>query len=275
MNKVRANQIASKALKLRRKYANQLTSPISPYNLAESIGFDIRFLNIPSFEGMYLADDMVILISSERPEGRKRFTCAHELGHYALGHGTIIDEMLEHGSNKEIESEADFFASMLLMPTSAIVRSLKDMNIKIDSVTPFDVYILAVYFGVSYQGMLVQLYYNLKILNEPRFRELEKVSPKEIKAGLAGETVSGNVFCVGNWWRDIAIDACVGDLIVFDEDCTVEGGAIRSCGAGRQRFEACSPGLVRVYSRSGWSSFVRVSRKHYSGMLQFMYEEEV
>ena len=107
MNKVRANQIVAKALQTRKKFLNAgANSPICPYNLAEAMGFDIRFVNIPSFEGMYLADDGVILISADRPEGRKRFTCAHEIGHHVLGHGTVIDEIIGSGPDKEIEKEA-------------------------------------------------------------------------------------------------------------------------------------------------------------------------
>ncbi len=110
MNKVRANQIAAKALQIRKNYLYAGPSiPICPFNLAEAMGFDVRFVKISSFEGMYLSDKLIILIGAERPEGRKNFTCAHEIGHHVLGHGTVIDEVLNVTPDKVIEQEADFF----------------------------------------------------------------------------------------------------------------------------------------------------------------------
>lgn len=69
-------------------------------------------------------------ISSRIPvEGRKRFTAAHELGHYVLGHGSEVIQCRP----KEIETwdpkvrqderEANTFAAEVLMP-SAVIRPL-------------------------------------------------------------------------------------------------------------------------------------------------------
>ncbi len=151
IKKIRANQIAAQALRTRKKYLSATANiPICPYNLADAMGFDIRFVKISSFEGMYLADESMILVSAERPEGRKRFTCAHELGHHVLGHGTKIDEIINSGSNKAIEQEADFFAAMLLMPLSVVKRAAHDIGINFDFVSHEQIYVLSKYLGVSY-----------------------------------------------------------------------------------------------------------------------------
>ena len=147
MDRVRLNQIASKALRTRKKYLNVGPQyPICPYALAESMGLDVRFVRISSFEGMYIANQGLILISAERPEGRKRLTCAHEIGHNVLGHGTVIDEILECGSDKDQESDADFFASVLLAPSSALQATLNRYGKGAQEISEKDIYVLSKYF---------------------------------------------------------------------------------------------------------------------------------
>jgi len=87
----------------------------------------IREANISNFEGMLSSNDvqskwMIVYNSNLSSPGRIRFTKAHELGHYIL-HRTRQEEfmcsredMLDWSSRKQIESEADIFASYLLMP---------------------------------------------------------------------------------------------------------------------------------------------------------------
>lgn len=84
--------------------------------------------DLDGFDGLLKANKSrskwLVLYNSATPsEGRKRFTIAHEFGHYILhrhqqdlfecGNGDI-----ETGDNNErdIEAEADLFASTLLMP---------------------------------------------------------------------------------------------------------------------------------------------------------------
>lgn len=68
-------------------------------------------------------DKYTILLNEKDSENRKRFTIAHELGHYFL-HTEILksDEILvdtlyrmKTDENKEIEKEADYFAGALLI----------------------------------------------------------------------------------------------------------------------------------------------------------------
>jgi Zn-dependent peptidase ImmA (M78 family)/transcriptional regulator with XRE-family HTH domain len=63
-----------------------------------------------------------VLINSDKPRARRRFTVAHELGHLALGHlqdgEIVIDETLSGWSPQETEANA--FAAGLLMPESGV-----------------------------------------------------------------------------------------------------------------------------------------------------------
>jgi hypothetical protein len=62
-------------------------------------------------------------------EGRYRFTCAHELGHFIL-HGHLNrafrDIDAEPGSRGDCESEADRFAAAFLMPATLLMRAFFD-----------------------------------------------------------------------------------------------------------------------------------------------------
>lgn len=59
-----------------------------------------------------------IFINSQRPDERKLFTLAHEIGHFLLGHnGTNFRIDRDIYKNKDVyETEANFFAAALLMP---------------------------------------------------------------------------------------------------------------------------------------------------------------
>jgi Zn-dependent peptidase ImmA (M78 family) len=278
LNRVRANQIVAKALQTRKKFLSvEAHIPICPFNLAEAMGIDIRFVKISSFEGMYLADEGMILIASERPEGRKRFTCAHEIGHHVLGHGTVIDEIIESGSDKEIEKEADFFGSMLLMPSSAVKRAAGVISFDFAHPAPSGLYILSRYLGTSYVGLVTQLYFNLKCISGTAYQSLKSVPVRSIKNSIYPDHGGGEIFVVGDWWKEKSIDLVVGDFIVASYDLDIEGEAVSvvTSKPGQQALVAKKPGIAKITDANGWSAFVRVSRKGYSGMNQYRHEEEV
>src|SRR5947209_14102365 len=81
----------SAALQLRQSEGFGLWAPVCPYDLAEKLGIEVRFIDLPSMEGMYCKNpNPIILVSSLRPAGRQGFNCAHELGHHVFKHGTHV-----------------------------------------------------------------------------------------------------------------------------------------------------------------------------------------
>ena len=108
------------ALKMRKNAGYRLDEAICVYDLAERLGIEVRFTDIPSMEGMlYCNPDPVIILSSLRPMGRRSFTCAHELGHFNYGHGTVVDDLVGKSHKTSFDSKefiADCFAGALLMP---------------------------------------------------------------------------------------------------------------------------------------------------------------
>lgn len=275
MNKIRANQIATFALKARKSYLGvSASTPICSYNLADSMGMDLRFVKIASFEGMYLTDDKVILISAERPEGRKRFTCAHEIGHHVLKHGTVIDEIIESGSNKEIEREADFFASMLLMPSSLIRSAVNSLDIDLEAPCPEKLYVMSKYIGISFEALLTQLRINLGLISNSTYQYLKKVKLAEVKQKIYPNIEKGrDVFVVGQWWKGKAVDAVDGDIILLDQKYEIEGASIAAT-SEHNTIKCIAPGISKI-STEDWACFVRVSKAGFAGMYQYMHIEEV
>ena len=84
------------ALRTRLFVGYRLDHAVCVYDLAEKLGVEVRFLDLPSMEGMYSsASGPTIIVSSLRPPGRRAFTCAHELGHHNRSDGVEIDELVE------------------------------------------------------------------------------------------------------------------------------------------------------------------------------------
>lgn len=70
---------------------------------------------------------IITVNSATRSKSRKRFSIAHELGHYELGHCVthFEDELsLNYYRRGHQEAEANEFASELLMPTNYFLRAI-------------------------------------------------------------------------------------------------------------------------------------------------------
>ncbi|RPE15473.1 ImmA/IrrE family metallo-endopeptidase [Burkholderia pseudomallei] len=100
--------------------------------------------DMDDFEGMLAANKarskwLIVYNSAVRSEGRKRFTVAHEFAHYLL-HRHQQDRFecgtddIETGDNngRDIEAEADVFASTLLMPLDDFRRQVGGQPVSFD-----------------------------------------------------------------------------------------------------------------------------------------------
>ena len=99
---------------------------------------------IDGFEGMLKANKsktkwLIVYNDGNGSEGRQRFTVAHEFGHYMV-HRELQDEFACHDdeistgerSKRDIEAEADQFASTLLMPYDDFRRQVNGQAISFD-----------------------------------------------------------------------------------------------------------------------------------------------
>ncbi len=143
--------IAEKTLKLQIKFAN----------LNEDLEGVLGALDISNktiwIDNSLSDDDNFTLMS------RCNFTIAHEFGHYIL-HKKLYNEeniqLYHYGDNqtnaiKNMETQADRFASYLLMPTIPLMRKLSSINQN----QPFEktLFELTRFFKVSKEAMVIRL----------------------------------------------------------------------------------------------------------------------
>ena len=102
------------------------------YDLAQELKLEIVEVDSKSFDGALLRSrtkfaGQILVRTGIREVGRKRFTIAHEIGHYIL-HGeqqTSCSPRLIEGwkeGQPSPEREADTFASELLLPTADVEK---------------------------------------------------------------------------------------------------------------------------------------------------------
>lgn len=134
--------------------------PVDPVLIANELGIEVVETVLPSdISGALIKDqgkDPVIVLSKSDSNNRKRFTCAHEIGHYAYrfanngDHYEYIDfrgQTASAGSDQE-EIYANQFAAELLMPSEEITALVK---------ANYPYFLLAQYFGVSDDAMRIRL----------------------------------------------------------------------------------------------------------------------
>ena len=100
--------------------------------------------DLDGFDGLLKANKsrskwLILYNSATTSEGRKHFTIAHEFGHYILHRHQqdlfeCSDGDIETGDNngRDIETEADLFASTLLMPLDDFRRQVDGQSISFD-----------------------------------------------------------------------------------------------------------------------------------------------
>lgn len=275
-----ARQAMAAALRTRVSVGYGLDHAICVYDLANKLGVEVRFLDLPSMEGMYFSTSSpTIIVSSLRPRGRRAFTCAHELGHHNREDSVEIDELVEQWDRPRFDPKefmADCFAGALLMPKIAVSRAFAIRGWSMEGCTPEQACIVASYFGVGYTTLVHHMTSALHVLPHTRARALLKVSSRKARSLLLGWQTQQAVVVVDTHWCGRAVDAEVGDLIFVEGGAQAEGGCLEvSSGFDHGRlFQAVSPGIGRLEAATAWSAFVRVSRRNYVGRALYRHWEE-
>ena len=275
-----ARKAVMAALWTRRAVGYGLDHAICVYDLAEKLGVEVRFLNLPSMEGMYLsASCPTIIISSLRPSGRRAFTCAHELGHHKWGEGVEIDEILEQWDKPRLdpnEFKADCFAGALLMPKMAVSRAFAVRGWRMEVCTPAQIFLIASYFGVGYTTLIQHMQSALQVLPGERAQALLKVGPRKAQSQLLGLQTQHKVVEVDAHWTGKAVDVEVGDFIFLRGGAQSEGACIEpwSDVEHGRLFRAARPGIGRLVASTSCPAFVRVSRRDYVGRSLYRHWEE-
>src|SRR5699024_1699161 len=102
--------------------------------LLESSGVMITkdWLNSDDMDGVstWINDRPYILVAKDKNNYfRNRFDNAHELGHIIL-HKNLSDKDCESIGHKEIEQQANHFASCLLMPSASLSLSYRNITLE-------------------------------------------------------------------------------------------------------------------------------------------------
>lgn len=144
------------------------TVPVDVHAIAQGLGIRVVSEDLPeNVSGVLLAekDPPIIAVSQADHWHRRRFSVAHELGHFLLHRNSATlfvdanpvffrDERSSQGADWQ-EIEANAFAAALLMPAEAIRRHLTEQPL--DPLDDAGLGRLAQAFDVSSQAMAIRL----------------------------------------------------------------------------------------------------------------------
>lgn len=110
--------------------------PVDPVSIAKAMGIEVLDVNMP--EGVDGAirrregEEATIYLERSSPPNRKRFTCAHELGHYADNRAAQVLQFVDYRDQNTNGSEqfANEFAGNLLMPFEEVEETLTRLGDK-------------------------------------------------------------------------------------------------------------------------------------------------
>lgn len=276
-------QAVDAALDLRVSLGLDFRAPVSPYDICEQLGLSVRFVEVPSLEGLYIATGLrkpTVFVSSLRPLGRRAFTCAHELGHHVFGDGSSLDEVGEEVGSKHRSTEerrADSFAGHLLMPKLAVARSFTARGLKAEDADPIQVFTVACEFGVGYTTLVHHLALALDLVSQARMRTLLKVSVARIREEILGRATSEPLLVADMRCRATTLDAEAGNLILLPGNAVADTTGLDPVADGPdgRLYKATRQGIHRVsVPNADWAVLLRVSRANYDGLARYRHLEE-
>lgn len=254
-------------------------APVCPYDIAERLQLHVMFVDI-DMEGMCArGNPSRILLSSLRPLPRRAFTCAHEMGHHELGHGTRLDMVLAGDGIRQSaieERQAQVFAGFLLMPRLGIEDAIQRRHWDVRTLTPRQALTIASEFGVAYEAFVTHASVTLGILPASLAKQLQKTSPRHITGPLTGTARATRTVLIDRDSRCLTVDLEVSEQLLVDGPAEVSGDSIASLSGAVGLYRGVTPGIARVgVSSSGQAFFARVCRAGYVGHAQFRHLEEV
>lgn len=138
--------------------------PIDPVRIARRLGIDVLELTLgPDMSGALVKNrgqDPLILLNATDSSNRKRFTCAHELGHFVrrfddpeeYEYVDMRDQLASSGTDPE-EMYANAFAANLLMPEYEVKQHKRAGNDEVELAYLFDVSREAMHYRLDNLGL--------------------------------------------------------------------------------------------------------------------------
>ena len=191
---MRWDQAGSAAMRFARsihdKYGASVDSPIDIFGIVRAAGIVLAFRPMSGKVSATLVREgkaAGIVVNSNHPLSRQRYSVAHELGHYEFGHKSTIDcgDALDRRDNLDDQEKlAESFAAWFLMPYPLVLGTVRRMGLKTVSRAE-DVYQISLRLGASFEATALQLR-NQQLLSAAAQRTLAKLAPATLKRSVYG-----------------------------------------------------------------------------------------
>lgn len=196
---------------------------VDPFQIAIDADLIVMKRALEDLLGGFIRDAQSgILVNVDRPPGMVHMTCAHELGHFFLGHETTVDSGLDYYDQGETkEREANWFAYHLLMPRSLVVDVMRRKSWRAsDLKNPRTLYQLSLRLGTSFMATIWTLV-GLNLLDmQPREASRYSRTPlqpmKHELAPSATEETLNDVWLLDENDRDRILEPRPNDRFILD-----------------------------------------------------------
>jgi uncharacterized protein DUF955 len=250
---------------------------VCPFDVAEQLGVVVRLVGLPSLEGIYSPNPKpTIVVNAERPAGRRRYTCGHELGHHVFGHGERIDEIVDvpRQSTPE-EFLAQRFSGALLMPKFAVEAAFTRRRWPFASPTPEQVFVVAQDLGVGYSTLIVHMEATLRIMPSSIAKALSRASLQKIRLKFAGIQIPNDLVVVDEQWGARPVDIEVDDCVLVPWASAINGMNAVALDRSFACWQIRSPGIGSITLASNNKVVtIRVSRRKFTGLARYRHLEE-
>lgn len=196
---------------------------IDAEHIASASDVVVMYRKLKLLLGGFLREDGApgIIVNWDRPRGLVHMTCAHEFGHFALGHESTSDTTVDIAKDAAlVERAANQFAYALLAPSWLVARTMRRHGWGRSKLrNPTVVYQMSLRLGMSYTAMVWSLH-RLGHLSLSDALDIVEVQPIRLKRDiLGGDTPNnsrGDVWMLTESDRDSILEPGLGDQMVFD-----------------------------------------------------------
>lgn len=271
-------EVVAAALRARRKFGVSASEPVCPIALARGLGLSVRYVSAGSLEGLYRPGHRpLVILGSQRPWGRRNYTCAHEIGHHTFGHGARVDEVAPEGGRNRWDPEeymADRFASALLMPKLAVTSAFTCRSMSYANPKASNIALVAGELGVGYRTLIGCMERTLNLIDAGQAKALRRRTPKSLQQEVLGPFETTRLVQVDQHWRRPTVDLEIGEVVLLPVGVSVDATALRA-GPVAGSYVAVATGIARVGLPGASTPLeVRVSRRWFHGLEQYRFLEE-
>jgi Zn-dependent peptidase ImmA (M78 family) len=185
--------------------------------------------------GGFLVEDGTpgIIVNWDRPRGLVHMTCAHELGHFELGHESTSDTTVDVSKDAAlVERTANQFAYALLAPSWLVAQTMRRQHWGRDSLrNPAVIYQMSLRLGMSYKAMVWSLVRlgHLTVNDALGVVDVQPISLKrELLGGGAPNNPRSDVWMLTEADRDRVLEPGLGDQMILDLPNHVGSGRLWS-----------------------------------------------